>query len=184
MKAALAIILFAALTACGQPAQVILLRHAEKPAGAEAVDLSPRGRERAQAIVSLLGRGSSLTSNAPVVALYATRVTRRDHSHRTGETLAPLAKDLNLPVGTPFGSDDYKGMAAMVLENPAYHGKTVIICWTHHDLPQLAAAFGVKPQPSAWKDSTFDRLWRITFSPGHTQLISLPQHLLAGDSTH
>lgn len=184
MKAALALILFAALTACGQPAQVILLRHAEKPASAEAVDLSPRGRERAQALVSLLGRHALLTSNAPIAALYATRVTRDNHSHRTGETLEPLAKDLDLPILKPFGSGDHKGMAAKVMENPAYRGKTVIICWTHHDLPQLAAAFGVKPLPPAWKESVYDRLWRITFSPSQTQLVSLPQHLRAGDSNH
>jgi hypothetical protein len=183
LKTPFAIILFTANAAYGQPAQLILLRHAEKPASAEAVDLSPRGRERARALVSLLGRPSPFTSNAPVAALYATRVTRRDHSHRTGETLASLAMDLDLPVRTPFGSDEYSRLAASVLGDPAYRGKTVIVCWTHHDLAQLAGAFGVKPPPPAWKDSTFDRLWRITFTPGRTQLIDLPQHLLAGDST-
>jgi hypothetical protein len=183
VKAAFAIILFGALTAFGQPAQVILLRHGEKPPSAEAADLSPRGRDRAQALVSLLGHASSIASNAPVAALYATRVTRRDRSHRTGETLEPLAKDLNLPIHTPFGSDDYARLAASVLNEPAHRDKTVIVCWTHHDLAQLAGAFGVKPRPPAWKDSVFDRLWRITFSSGNAQLIDLPQHLLKGDST-
>ena len=183
MKTVFAIILFTAIAACGQPEQVILLRHAEKPADAEDVHLSARGRERAQALVSLLGRHSQLTSNAPVAALYATRVTRHDHGQRTGETLEPLAKDLNLPVRTPFGSDDYSRLAASVLGNPAYRGKTVIICWRHGDLAQFASALGVRPPPPAWKANTFDRLWRITFSPAHTQLIDLPQHLLEGDST-
>jgi hypothetical protein len=184
VKTVFASILFAAITACGQPAQVILLRHAEKPAEADAVHLSPRGEERARALVSLLGGHSLLTSNAPVVALYATRVTKHDRSQRTGETLGPLARDLGLPVRTPFGSDEYSRLAASVLGDPTYRGKTVIICWTHHDLAQFAGALGVRPLPPAWKDNTFDRLWRITFSPGHTQLIDLPQHLLAGDSTH
>jgi len=183
VKTIFVIILFAAITARGQPAQVILLRHGEKPAGAEEVHLSARGRERAQALVSLLGRHSQLTSNAPVAALYATRVTRHDHGQRTGETLNPLAKDLDLPVRTPLGSDEYSRLAANVLGNSAYRGKTVIICWTHSELAQFASALGVRPPPPAWKANTFDRLWRITFSPGHTQLIDLPQHLLKGDST-
>jgi len=180
---AFAIVLCTAITACGQPAQVILLRHAEKPADSDAVHLSSRGQQRARALVSLLGRLSPLTSNAPVAALYATRVTQRDHGQRTGETLEPLAKDLGLPILKPFGSDEYSRLAASVLGNPAYHGKTVIICWTHHDLAAFAGALGVLPLPPAWRDNTFDRLWRIIFTADPTQFIDLSQHLLPGDST-
>src|SRR5262245_7969051 len=101
--------LFAAslLRASAQPARGILLRHAEKPEETGSVHLSPRGEERARALVSLLGRNSLLTSNAPVAALYATHVTKNDRSHRTGETLAPLSKDLALPVDTMFDSENF-----------------------------------------------------------------------------
>ena len=167
---------------CGQPAQIILFRHAEKPADAASVHLSGQGEERARDLVSLLGRNSALTSNAPVAALYATRITKHDHSHRTGETLGPLSQDLRLPVNTAFDSDNFILLATFVLKNPAYRGKTVIICWTHHDIAQLAAALGVRPEPPAWKNKTFDRLWLIAYASGEAKLRDLAQHLLSNDS--
>ena len=88
MKALLALLLFNTLTALGQPAQIILFRHAEKPDEPSALHLSPRGEERARALVSLLGTNSPLTSNAPIAALYATHVTKHDHGERTGEAFA------------------------------------------------------------------------------------------------
>ena len=182
MRTFVACLLFSALTLCGQPAQVILLRHAEKPGDTAAMHLSPRGKERARALVALLGKRSKLTTNAPVAALYATRVTGHGHSLRTGETLASLARELGLPVDTAFDSEDYQSLAASVLKNSAYHGRTVIICWTHHEIAGLAGALGVKPKPASWKDSTFDRLWLIKPDSSGAQLQDLPQHLLKGDS--
>ena len=182
MKLVLSCLLLSALVAGAQPAQIILLRHAEKPDDPVAVNLSPRGEERARALVSLLGRNSTLTSNAPVAALYGTRVTKHDHSRRTGETLAPLSKDLGLPLNTSFDSDNYSLAATSVLSNPAYRGKTVIVCWTHHDIAQLAGALGVRPQPDHWKEKTFDRLWIITYRDGHAELRDIPQRLLKGDA--
>jgi hypothetical protein len=178
-----AVLLLTALPVDAQPAQVILLRHAEKPADEADVHLTARGQERAQALVTLLGRGSALTSNAPVAALYATRVTRKSRGQRTGETLAPLSQDLHLPVNTAFHSDDYAALARSVVHNSAYDGKTVIICWTHTEMAQLATALGVKPKPPAWKDKVFDRLWIITPASSSATLREVPQRLLPGDST-
>jgi len=182
MKILISCLLLSTMVAGAQPAQIILLRHAEKLDDPAAVNLSPRGEERALALVSLLGRRSPFTSNAPVVALYATRVTKHDHSRRTGETLAPLSKDLDLPVNTLIDSDNYSVLATRVLNNPAYRGKTVIICWTHHDIAQLAGALGVRPPPAPWKDKTFDRLWIIAYREGRAELRDAPQRLLKGDA--
>ncbi len=182
MKPLLAVLLFSALTAFGQPAQIILLRHAEKPDDETALHLSPRGEERARALVSLFGRNSTLTSNAPIAALYATRVTKHGHSHRTGETLSPLAKELGLPVQTPYDTEMYSLLASDILGNRAYQGKSVVVCWTHHDIADLAAALGVKPKPPPWKDKTFDRLWLIRPGARAAEFQDLPQRLLKGDS--
>jgi hypothetical protein len=181
-KALLALLLCNALAAFGQPAHIILLRHAEKPDNPADVHLSPQGQERARALVSLFGSNSPLTSNAPVAALYATRVTRHDHSQRTGETLAPLAKELGLSVQTPYETSFYPLLARDVLANSAYLGKTVVICWTHHHIADLAGALGVKPKPAPWKDRTFDRLWLIKPTGGSAGLQDLPQRLLKGDT--
>jgi hypothetical protein len=97
--------------------------------------------------------------------------------------LEPLAKHLGLPVSALYSSDQETALAESVLRMPAYRGKTVIICWTHHNVAQLARALGVRPQPLPWKEKTFDRLWVITFpANGPAQLRDLPQHLLAGDA--
>ena len=184
MKALLAFLLFITLHAFGQPAQIILFRHAEKPDDPAALHLSPRGEERARALVSLLGRKSLLTSNAPIAALYATRVTGHGHSLRTGETLAPLAKELGLPVQTPYPNELYSLLARDILANAAYRGKAVVICWTHHDIADLAGTLGVKPKPAPWKDKTFDRLWLIKSGARGAEFQDLPQRPLKGDSTH
>ena len=182
MKALISCLLLSALVAGAQPAQIILLRHAEKPDDPSSVHLSPRGEERARALVSLLGRNSPFTSNAPVAALYGTRVTKHDHSRRTGETLAPLSEDLGLAVNTSFDSDNYSLLTTSVLNNRAFRGKTVIVCWTHHDIAQLGAALGARPQPPPWKEKTFDRLWIISFAQGRVEWRDVPQRLLKGDA--
>lgn len=171
------------MVADAQPARIILLRHAEKLDDPASLHLSPRGEARARALVLLLGRNSPFTSNAPVAALYATRVTKYDHSRRTGETLSPLSENLGLPVNASFDSDSYSLLARRVLNDPAYRGKTVIVCWTHHNIAQLAGALGVRPQPAPWKDKTFDRLWLIAYHEGQAELSDAPQRLLKGDAT-
>ena len=182
MNALLAMLLFSPLAALGQPAQIILFRHAEKPDDPSALHLSSRGEARARALVSFLGTNSTLTSNAPIAALYATHVTQHHHSERTGETLAPLAKQLGLPVQTPYETGWYSSLARDILSHADYRGKTVVICWTHHNLADLASALGVKPKPAPWKDKTFDRLWIIQPGDAKSGFKNLPQHLLKGDS--
>ena len=182
MKICLAVLLLTVAVARCQPAQIILLRHGEKPSDDAALHLSPRGEERAQALAKFLGGPNQLTSNAPIAALYATRVSRNGHSQRTGETLAPLGKQLGLLVNTVYESDRYALLAQSVLGDSAYRGKTVVICWTHHELADLAAALGVEPKPAPWKDKTFDRLGLI--KPGESPVVfrELSPHLLKGDA--
>ena len=68
------------------------------------------------------------------------------------------------------------------MNNRASRGKTVVVCWTHHDIAQLAGALGVRPQPVLWKDKTFDRLWIISYREGRVELRDVPQRLLKGDA--
>jgi|GEM_PF-911921 len=182
VKTLLLLLTFCALTGFGQPAQVILLRHAEKPEDETALHLSPRGQQRAQALADFLARPNAMTSNAPIAALYATRVTQHAHSQRTGETLAPLSKQLGLPVQTPYPAELYSLLAKDLLGNRAYQGRTVVICWTHHEIADLAVALGVRPKPPKWKDSVFDRFWVVHLENGKPTLREVPQGLLPGDS--
>ena len=129
--------------AVAQPAQIILIRHAEKPADPAALHLSKKGRERAKGLVPFLTNNPVLTQHGAPVALYAAHPTKHGHGQRTQETIAPLAEALHLPVETPYLAEAYAGLAKSILTNPKYLGKTVLICWVHEYIPQFAAVLGV-----------------------------------------
>jgi hypothetical protein len=163
------ILLFALLmsasahTTVAQPAQIILLRHAEKPADPEDPHLSPAGVKRAERLVSFIMTDPVMSRFGLPVAVFATQSTKHGNGQRTQETVAPLARALKLPVQTPFLSKDYSALAKLILANPAYAGKTVLICWNHEEITQLAGALGVKSGPQKWKGSVFDKLYVISY---------------------
>lgn len=175
--------LLTATPVLGRPAQVILLRHAEKPWDDADIHLSDRGEKRARALAGFLTNNPSLTNRGLPTLLFATRPTPKGHGLRPSETLEPLARQLHLPIHTPFPAVDYAALARRVLSSPEFDNQTVVICWVHEYLPELAAALGVKSPPS-WKGSEFDRVWLITWKGDKAKLKDLPQRLLPGDSKH
>jgi hypothetical protein len=146
-----------------RPAQIILIRHADKPADPEDPHLSQAGVKRSERLVSFIMTDSVMTRFGLPVAVFATRTTKHGDGQRTQETVAPLARALKLPVQTPFVGKDYAALANLILEEPAYAGKTLLICWNHEQIPQLAAALGVTPEPPNWKGSVFDRVYVISY---------------------
>ncbi len=178
----LVLYLVALQLAAARPAQVVLLRHAEKPADESNLHLSPRGEQRAKALPTLFTRDPALTNHGAPVALFAARPTRKGHSARPGETLAPLSRALRVPIQTPFPAKDADRVAKTILKDPAYDGKTVVVCWVHDELPALAEALGVKPRPPDWRGHVFDRMWVISYAGKQATLQDLPQNLLPGDS--
>jgi hypothetical protein len=114
-----------------RPAQIILLRHAEKPPDETNVHLSATGKERARALVQFFTNTPALTRNGMPVALFAARPISRSHSKRPVETLEPLAKHLKLHILTPHTATECSALAKKVLDDPAYDGRTVVICWVH-----------------------------------------------------
>jgi hypothetical protein len=165
-----------------QPAEVILLRHAEKPPDESNVHLSATGKERSRALVKFFATAPELTTNGPPIVLFAARPVSRKHSNRPAETLEPLAKHLKLRVQIPYTAKEYAALARKILHDPAYKGKTVVVCWVHDELAELAGSLGVKPRPAPWKSNVFDRVWVITYRGKEASLFSLPQKLLSGDS--
>ena len=147
-----------------RPAQIILIRHAEEPHDKHNPHLSHRGVERAAQLVSLISTDSLMTRFGLPVAVFATRTTKDGYGQRTQETVAPLAQHLHLAVQTPFLSKQYATLAELILRTPGYAGKTVLVCWTHSSLPQLAGALGVTPQPHKWKDTVYDQGYVITYA--------------------
>ena len=160
------------------PAQVIIIRHAEKPEKGH--DLSPKGRQRAAALVPYFLETPEVTEHKTPVAIYAQKRTEANPSRRPVETVKGLAAALKLDL-IEVANEDYAAMVKEIQGKPEYAGKTVLICWSHSSIPDIAKAFGVKDPPH-WHDSAFDRTWVITFADGKASLNDLPQRLMYGDS--
>lgn len=178
------VLLLTSIKMPGAPGQIILIRHAEKPASEHDVHLSERGRSRANALVSLFATNKTLNAFQTPVALFAAKHTRSHPSERPYETLEPLAKHLKLPIQMPFASKDYAAMASMILKNPTFENKSIVICWVHDEIPDLCMALGVKAKQSQWKSEVYDRCYVITYPKKKAKLSNIPQKLLPGDSTN
>ena len=152
------------------PAQIILIRHAEKPPDPDDPHLSQAGVKRARHLVSFITNNPAMKKFGLPVATFATQTTKDHHGVRTQETLATLARSLKLRVQTPCHGKNYEKLAKRILKTRAYAKKTVLICWNHEEISSLAAALGVKPQPPKWKDSVFDQVYVISYHDGKAAL--------------
>jgi hypothetical protein len=157
-----------------RPRQILIIRHAEKTSVAPGIGLNARGFERAAALPSLFP-----VLFEPPHAIIAAAPTKR--SNRSVETVTPLAQSLYLAIDARFAKDDVHVVALELLSDPAYHDKTVLVCWHHKSIPALAEALGA-PNPPLWDERRFDRIWKIEFEEQRAALIDLPQRLLEGDS--
>lgn len=163
------------------PAQVIIIRHGEKPATGD--NLNVKGQERATALVPYFLNNPALTQYGTPVAIYAAG-SHKNATTRPIQTCTPIAQALGIPVQATYTKKEYESLAQDILNNPQYSGKTVLICWEHKMIPFLTNALGVQPMPAPWPGKVFDRTLVITFKP-NGQIASfqnLPQKLLYGDS--
>lgn len=174
------VLLFLSAQAHALPAQVLLIRHGEKPPQGD--DLSDRGWARAAALPKLFLRPEFQASGAPVV-LFAQQPRADGSQIRPFETLKFVAEQFHLPIDTDFTRDDVGGIAREIRQNPAYNGKFVVVCWEHNVMEDIAAALGVTPRPT-YPDNSFDRAWLLTYSTADAapRFEDLPEHLLDGDA--
>lgn len=176
-----AVLILAVSQTQGQPAQVIVIRHAEKPSDGNELSLS--GHERAAALALYFTGAPDVMKFGALEAIYAQSPKHESSSVRPLQTVQPLADALKLTVNQSFVRDDYAAMVHEILDNNAYQGQSVLVCWEHKVIPDIAAALGVPDGPHEWPSDSFDRTWIITFESGDTpKLVDLPQKLMYGDS--
>ena len=186
------------------PVKVMLIRHAEKPVGADpphgvSIDgvadpesLTPRGWQRAGALVGLMagsfrasGDGQDAGRTLPTPThLFASKVGPGSGSRRSLETLEPLADRLGLAVDTRFLKEEPGPLVAAIT---AVDG-VVLAAWEHRLIPTIATLIlggpGASPVvPAVWPDDRFDVVWVFERSDGTPALVfrQLPQLLLSGD---
>jgi broad specificity phosphatase PhoE len=160
------------------PKIVMIIRHAEKPDGAEDgkdPDLSSRGFERAAALAKVIPEHFPKPD-----FLIATK--KSAHSNRPYETIEPLSKALHITIESKFKDEDFASVAHELLDDPKYAGKTVLIAWHHGKIPELARALGATDAPDKWDGKVFDRVWEITFDKDKETMTNLPEKALPGDS--
>ncbi len=145
------------------PATIVVIRHAEEPQDSSNPHLSKDGAARADRFVEFMTHDPAMIRLGTPAAIFATETTNDGNGQRTQETVAPLAKVLRLQVQTPYHGKDYDKLARRVMSDPTLAGKTVVICWNHEYLPQLAAALGVTPEPPKWKGKVYDEVYVISF---------------------
>ena len=163
-----------AAPAAGTPKQVLLIRHADETGQRNDAGLSARGDARAAALPTLF----PARLPTPQV-IFAAKSSKR--SRRPVETIAPLAHAVGVPIDERFSDREYAALAKELLSNPAYTGKTIVVCWHHGTMPELAAALGVRSPPARWPKSRYDHVWSITFDANGAHLADLRQQLLPGD---
>jgi len=168
--------------AVAQPARIVLLRHAEKPANDAEIHLSEVGQQRARALASWATNSPAWGTNEIPSAVFACQPTIKAPSLRASETITPLAEKLHLPIQMPFPAKDPSALAKRILSDPKLKGKTVIICWARDELPELAASLGVKSGAAKWGKNVFNRAWVITFLDSGPILKEISQNLLPADS--
>lgn len=166
--------------------------------------LSPKGYERSHALVGYFtdrAEMKNLFSKRPLAALIAQGVDSGSDawgkSCRPKETVLPLALALethskqrqriecanSVPL-LEFTKKEFRKMIDMILGG-AFQGKSVILCWSHQQMPAIATSLGVPDAqvPRKWKGGRFDITWVVDLNPRtHPMLVQFPQNLMYGDS--
>ncbi len=203
MKKILAcLIVFYLQTAYALPGQVIIIRHGEKNTISH--ELTSAGIERVEALSSYLTQpnnepgfiGFAGLTNVTLFnfgvpfALYASRpvLISDDFTVRCIQTLVPTALKLGLPIHSPYGTDQEEQLAQLILNDPTYDGKNVVICWHHSHIADLIQAFGYAPPAGiipTYPNNRYDLVWVMTFPAPVPAAVVNPilQELLFDDPT-
>jgi len=165
------------------PAQIIIIRHAEKVPHQKDPSLSQKGRERAAAFIAYFTGNPDVLDFGPPVAIYAQRPSKVFDTLRPIETVQGLAKTLGIELNTKYKSNEYSAMLREIMVEPEYTGKMVLICWQRYAIPNMAESLRVISAPKAWPGSSFDRNWFFNFYTREgPSFRNSPQKLMFGDS--
>ncbi len=127
------------------------MRHADKPDDPDDPNLSATGVARAEHLATYLPE----TFGKPD---YIMATARSRHSDRPLETVEPLARAVGVEVRHDIKDRDFEDLVEEIFSEPAYHGKTVVICWHHGTLPAIAALLAAPPgsYPDPWPDNSYN----------------------------
>ena len=159
--------------------------------------LSPKGYERSHALVGYFTSRKEiveLLQDRPLSLIIAQDIDTEagfGKSDRPRETIWPLmnyqkenctnedrsnmADLLELRLLT---KSNWK-MVQEICKDSRYRDKTVLVCWCHQQIPQIASSLGVANAPK-WPKGRFDLTWVVDLESSSFSI--LPQNLMFGDS--
>jgi hypothetical protein len=175
-----------AMAVQAMPAQVMIIRHAEKFEDRHRIHLSPQGQTRAKALVQFFRTDPRVLEHGLPAAIIAQRPSREKKSVRCEETIEPLAQALGQKAITNFAYGEVAKLVEWLRASREWDSKSVLICAAHMDIVPIAKALGApNVRQPVWPHETYDRVWLIDFSSTDgtvTSFRDIPQRLLFGDS--
>jgi hypothetical protein len=149
-------------SASAEPAQIVLLRHAEKPP--QGAELSEKGWARARALPQVFNSNPQLKMFKTPAALFGMSPSRPGRSVRSIQTLTPLSEATRVNIETQFRGRDFRRLVETILSTPEYDRKQVVICWRREEIPAILEEFGVGPTRDVGQNQ-YDLIWILT--PDH-----------------
>jgi hypothetical protein len=108
-------------------------------------------------------------------------------SHRPRLTVTPLAGALGLAIDSRFKDKQFAKLAAEICSRP--HGRHILICWHHGEIPQLLHALGANPDtliPKAkWPEQVFGWVIQLRYDENGrlVEVKRINENLLPDDSS-
>jgi hypothetical protein len=164
-------------------ATILIIRHAEKPAAG--LGLDPEGQARAEAYVRYF---QNFRVGPEVLRFdYLVAADDSEHSQRSRLTLEPLARAIGLKPDLRFQAKRPQDLAEELRSRA--HGKNILICWHHREIPDLLRALGADPERllphGEWPAQQFGWVLQLRYDhegrliQGKTRRIK--EHLMPGD---
>jgi hypothetical protein len=183
----------------GKAPKIMIIRHAEKPAGKVAgVDeagassghhLSVRGWQRAGALACLFAPAHGPLQNAllakPAFIFASAAATDPEpgdtKSRRSEDTVTPLAHLIGVDINLNFS----KGQETALAQAAQACNRPVLIAWRHEGINAIAnCILGAEVALPSWPKDRFDVIYVLTLNPldGTYSFAQVTQCLLAADS--
>jgi broad specificity phosphatase PhoE len=134
-------------------AVILVIRHAEPNDGD---GLSSAGYARAKAYANYFKNFT--IDGRPLKLDYLFAAADSQISHRPRLTIEPTALELGLTIDTGFRNRQFLELVDEMQSRP--HGRNILICWHHGEVPQLLRALGADPRAllpnGRWPNDVFD----------------------------